>query len=77
VTINPRWVALIGIFLITVAPSVVTAQIICNDTNCVPEFLFEPKVSIGYLSPNKATTFSLGNSASNVLHISSLKQTLI
>jgi hypothetical protein len=76
VTINAKWFALIGIFVIAVAPSVVAAQIICNDTNCVPEFLSEPTVSIGYLSPKTATTFSLSNSASNQFKIISLKQTL-
>ena len=75
-TINAKWFALIGAILIAVAPSIVTAQIIWDAPNSGPEFSFEPTVSIGYLSPKTATTFSLSNSASNQFKIISLKQTL-
>ncbi len=70
------WLGLIGIFLIAIAPSVTMGQIIWDNPDSVPFFAFQPTVSIGNLTPNKATTFSLGNNASNIFNITSLQQTL-
>jgi len=67
---------LCGILLIAIVPSVVTAQIIWDQPGVIPSFSSQPTVFIGYLTPNKATTFSLGNSASNTFNIRSLEQTL-
>ena len=73
---TPKWLILCGILLIAIFPSVVTAQIIWDHPGAIPSFSSQPTVFVGYLTPNKATTFSLGNSASNTFNIRSLEQTL-
>ncbi|MFH0960765.1 MAG: hypothetical protein V1897_18935 [Pseudomonadota bacterium] len=52
------------------------AQIIWDQPGAIPSFSSQPTVFVGYLTPNKSTTFSLGNSASNTFNIRSLEQTL-
>jgi hypothetical protein len=65
-----------AVLLTLLACSSVGAQILWDHPGAIPSFSSQPTVFIGYLTPHKATTFSLGNSASNTFNIRSLEQTL-
>ena len=71
-----KWFALIGTFVIAIAPSVGIGQGIWDSPGGIPFSSTQPTVSVGYLSPNRPTTFHLGNTASDKFNISSLQQTL-
>lgn len=76
VGLHSKWLLLCVTFLVAIAPSVASAQIIWDHPGVIPSFSSQPTVFVGYLTPNKATTFSLGNTASNTFNIRSLEQTL-
>ena len=65
-----------AVVLTLLACSSVGAQVLWDRPGAIPTFSSQPTVFVGYLTPNKATTFSLGNSASNTFNIRSLEQTL-
>jgi hypothetical protein len=73
---NAKWLALIVIVITALAPSFSFAQEFYGGPTHLLSLSAQPTVYIGWLTPNKATTFSLGNSASNTFNIRSLEQTL-
>jgi hypothetical protein len=73
---NAKWLALIVIVIASLAPSFSFAQEFYGGPTHLLSLSAQPTIYIGWLTPNKATTFSLGNSASNTFNIRSLEQTL-
>jgi hypothetical protein len=71
-----KWLALIVIVIIAVAPSISIAQEFYGGPTHLLSLSAQPTVYIGWITPNKATTFSLANNASNQFNIRSLEQTL-